>query len=131
MARLIAGAAVGKPFLEPDKVFGIAHLGKSGVDEWASALLKFPNGILAEVSCSVSLAQDNVLRILGTTGRIEVKDFWFAVGREGGLGRITIIAPDGIGETITWRKRAGSIPSRSTRPARPSAPEGRNSRRRA
>jgi len=101
MARLIAGAAAGQPFLEPEKVFGIGHLGKSGVDEWASALLKFPNEILAEVSCSVSLAQDNVLRILGTTGRIEVKDFWFAGGREGGTGAITIHRPDGSVETVT------------------------------
>ena len=42
MARLIAGAAAGKPFAEPDKVAGVAHLGQSGVDEWASALLHFP-----------------------------------------------------------------------------------------
>ena len=101
MARLIAGAVAGKPFLEPTSVAGIAHLGKSGVDEWASALLKFPNEILAEVSCSVSVAQDNVLRILGTTGRIEVKDFWFAGGREGGDGAITIHRPDGSVETVT------------------------------
>ena len=95
MARLIAGAAAGKPFAEPDKVVGAAHLGKSGVDEWASALLHFPDGIVAEVSCSISLAQDNVLRILGTKGRIEVADFWFASGKEGGTGEIRIIRKDG------------------------------------
>ena len=83
MARLIAGAAAGKPFAEPDKVAGAAHLGQSGVDEWASALLHFPGGIVAEVSCSISLNQDNVLRILGTKGRIEVADFWFAGGKRG------------------------------------------------
>ncbi len=88
MARLIAGAAAGKPFAEPDKVAGAAHLGQSGVDEWASALLHFPGGIVAEVSCSISLNQDNVLRILGTKGRIEVPDFWFAGGnRDVGLGQ--------------------------------------------
>ena len=92
MARLIAGAAAGKPFAEPDKVAGVAHLGQSGVDEWASALLHFPGGIVAEVSCSISLNQDNVLRILGTKGRIEVPDFWFAGGnRDVGLGRIDLI----------------------------------------
>ena len=42
MARLIAGAAVGKPFADPVKVAGAAHLGQSGADEWASALLHFP-----------------------------------------------------------------------------------------
>lgn len=102
MARLIAGAAVGGPFAEPDKVVGAAHLGQSGVDEWASALLQFPGGIVAEVSCSVSLNQDNVLRILGTKGRIEVPDFWFAGGdRNVGLGKIDVIGSDGARQTIS------------------------------
>lgn len=90
MARLIAGAAEGKPFLEPDKVSGVGHLGQSGVDEWASAVLKFPNGVIAEVSCSIMAQQDNTLRIIGSEGRIEVKDFWFASGHKGGVGRIEI-----------------------------------------
>ena len=102
MARLIAGAAAGVPFAEPDKVTGTAHLGQSGVDEWASALLHFPGGIVAEVSCSISLNQDNVLRILGTKGRIEVPDFWFAGGnRDVGLGKIEIILSDGTRDTIS------------------------------
>ncbi|WMT85777.1 aldo/keto reductase [Pelagibacterium sp. 26DY04] len=100
MARLIAGAAAGKPFLEPETVSGIAHLGETGVDEWAAAVLKFPGGILAEVSCSVSLAQDNVLRILGTKGRIEVADFWFATGHKGGTAIIDIVRPDGTHEPV-------------------------------
>ncbi|MBB3659286.1 putative dehydrogenase/aryl-alcohol dehydrogenase-like putative oxidoreductase [Rhizobium sp. BK650] len=90
MARLIAGAAAGKPFLDPEKVSGVAHLGQSGVDEWASAVLKFPNEIIAEVSCSIMAQQDNVLRIIGSQGRIEVKDFWFASGHKGGIGKIEI-----------------------------------------
>jgi predicted dehydrogenase/aryl-alcohol dehydrogenase-like predicted oxidoreductase len=102
MVRLIAGAAVGAPFADPDKVFGVAHLGQSGVDEWASAVLHFAGGIVAEVSCSISLNQDNVLRIFGTKGRIEVPDFWFAGGnRDVGLGRIDLIAADGKSETIS------------------------------
>jgi predicted dehydrogenase len=100
MARLIAGAAAGKPFLDPIRVQGAAHLGESGVDEWAAAILSFPNNIIAEVSCSVSLVQDNVLRILGTTGRIELADFWFAGGKQGGTGTIRIVRPDGTSEAI-------------------------------
>ena len=100
MARLIAGAAAGKPFLDPVTVAGAAHLGEAGTDEWASAVLGFANGIIAEVSCSVSVAQDNVLRIFGTTGRMEVKDFWFAGGKEGGTGRIEIIPRDGPPSTV-------------------------------
>ena len=102
MVRLIVGAATGKPFAEPDKVAGVAHLGQSGVDEWASALLHFPGGIVGEVSCSISLDQDNMLRIFGMKGSIEVPDFWFAGGnRDVGLGRIEMIRADGSRETIS------------------------------
>ncbi len=88
-----------------------------GVDEWASAVLKFANGIVAEVSCSIMAAQDNVLRIIGSEGRIEVKDFWFAAG--------TRVATDGsISSRVTRSKPsscpriAGFIPSKSMRPVR-------------
>lgn len=94
MVRLIAGAATGEAFANPTSVSGVAHLGQSGVDEWASALLKFPGDIIGEISCSVSVNQDNVLRILGTTGRIEVADFWFAGWKKGGTGSIEIIRGD-------------------------------------
>lgn len=90
IARLIAGAASGEPYLEPETVFGVAHRAASGVDQWASALLKFSNGIIAEISCSIMVEQDNMLRIYGSDGRIEVKDFWFASGQKGGVGKIEI-----------------------------------------
>lgn len=95
MARLIAGAASGEPWVDPVKVVGTAYLGAEGTDEWASAILTFANGIVADLSGSISLQQDNVLRIFGTAGRIEVKDFWFASGRQGGTGHIEIIPRQG------------------------------------
>ncbi|NTF40310.1 aldo/keto reductase [Rhizobium rhizogenes] len=98
MARLIAGARDGKPFLDPDKVSGVGHLGQTGVDEWASAVLKFPNNVIAEVSCSIMANQDNTLRIIGSEGRLEVTDFWFASGHKGGVGKIELIKG---GETQT------------------------------
>ncbi|TCR00622.1 aldo/keto reductase [Neorhizobium sp. JUb45] len=94
MVRLLAGAVSGISYAEPVSVAGAAHLGQSGVDEWASAVLKFENGIVAEVSCSIMANQDNTLRIIGSKGRIEVKDFWFAGGRKGGTGRIEIVRGD-------------------------------------
>lgn len=100
IARLIAGAVDGKPFVEPKHVLGAGHLGETGIDEWASALLTFPSGILAEVSCSIRAKQDNVLRIIGSEGRIEVQDFWFASGHTGGIGKIEIIRNDGTGRTV-------------------------------
>ena len=102
MARFIAGAASGKPFLDPIKVSGSAHLGKEGTDEWSAAILEFDNGIIAQVSCAVFVSLDNVLRIHGATGRIEVPDFWFAGGnRDVAPGTLDIVRPDGARETIS------------------------------
>ncbi|MBB1249421.1 aldo/keto reductase [Rhizobium sp. G21] len=100
MARLIAGAVEGRPFLDPVKVTGAARLGETGVDEWASAVLKFPNDLVAEVSCSIMATQDNVLRVIGSEGRLEVADFWFAAGHKGGVGKIELFRKDGSHETI-------------------------------
>ena len=101
MARLIAGVAAGKPFLDPVKVAGAGHLGATGVDEWASALLQFPNDVVAEVSGSVMAAQDNSVRVFGSTGWLEAKSPWFCTGREGGTAEIVIHRPDGKDETVT------------------------------
>ncbi|QND54341.1 Gfo/Idh/MocA family oxidoreductase (plasmid) [Phyllobacterium sp. 628] len=100
MSRLIAGSAEGKPFLEPESVTGAGYLGQTGVDEWASATLKFANGVVAEVSCSIMADQDNTLRVIGSKGRIEVKDFWYASGQQGGTGTIEIFKSGGVHETI-------------------------------
>ena len=99
MALLIAGAAAGMDYLEPVSVTGSAQIGASGVDEWASAVLGFDNGILAELSCSIRVTQDNMLSIMGSRGRLTMRDFWFAGGKEGGTA--TIFVYDNAGdETI-------------------------------
>ena len=57
-----------------------------------------------------------MLRILGTKGRIEVPDFWFAGGREGGIGKIDIIPRDGARAHRRGQRAApGSTPLKSTR----------------
>jgi predicted dehydrogenase/aryl-alcohol dehydrogenase-like predicted oxidoreductase len=105
MARLIAGAAAGKPFLDPQKVAGVGHLGATGVDEWASAVLQFPNDIVAEVSGSVAVAQDNTVRVFGTTGWFEVKSPWFCTGHQGGTADIIVHRPGGGEEKIRVREK--------------------------
>ena len=101
MARFVAGAALGKPFADPIKVSGTAKLNAEGTDDWAAAVLTFENGIVAQVSCAVMVNLDNVLRIHGSEGRIEVPDFWFAGGdRTKGVGKIDIIK-NGKTETIS------------------------------
>jgi predicted dehydrogenase/aryl-alcohol dehydrogenase-like predicted oxidoreductase len=107
MARLIAGAAAGKPFLDPVKVSGSARLNAERTDDWAAAVLEFDNGIVAQVACAVFVNLDNVLRVHGSAGRMEVPDFWFAGGnRDQGLGRIDIVKPDGSRETISVNETA-------------------------
>ena len=73
LARLVAGVASGGTVAEPDRVAALAHLGETGVDEIASAILHFPAGLVAELSCSIVQQQDNVARIYGSEGRIEVE----------------------------------------------------------
>jgi predicted dehydrogenase/aryl-alcohol dehydrogenase-like predicted oxidoreductase len=92
MARLLVGAVTGKGFADPVKVAGTAKLNAEGTDDFAAALLTFENGIVAQVSCAVMANLDNVLRIHGSEGRIDVPDFWFAGGnRDQGLGKIDIV----------------------------------------
>lgn len=107
MARFIAGAASGKTFLDPIKVSGAATLGKAGTDEWSAAVLTFENGVIAQVSCAIYVNLDNVLRIHGHKGRIEVPNFWFANGnRDQGLGKIDVILADGTRQTISVNETA-------------------------
>ncbi len=75
-ARLIAGAALGCGIAEPLSVVGAAHLGATGVDEHASAILRFPGGILAEVATGIRLNRENDLTIVGTTGTIHLDHPW-------------------------------------------------------
>jgi predicted dehydrogenase/aryl-alcohol dehydrogenase-like predicted oxidoreductase len=107
LSRLVAGAAAGKPFADPVSIVAAGHLGTSGVDEWAAAILRFPGDLIAQVSTGVTLAQDNVARIFGTLGRIEVASPWFCSGREGGRSTITVRLASGesretVIETADW-----------------------------
>lgn len=96
MSRFIAGAAVGRPFVDPVSVSGTATLNAEGTDNWAAAVLTFEGGIIAQVACGPFLRLDNILRIHGSEGRLELPDFWFAGGtRDYSPGRMDLIRPDG------------------------------------
>lgn len=82
MARLIAGG-------EPIEVKGTAHLGRTGVDEWAAATLKFANGIVAQVSTAVQCNLENVCRIYGSDGWILLPTPWVP-SRGGGQSKIIV-----------------------------------------
>jgi predicted dehydrogenase/aryl-alcohol dehydrogenase-like predicted oxidoreductase len=88
MARLVAGAALGQPFANPVilsdgyrndlEIKGFAHLGaESGVDEWATATVKFPGDIFANLVCGLHLRTESTVRIWGTAGHLVVPNPWF------------------------------------------------------
>lgn len=89
LARLVAGAAAGKDFLDPVNVVGCGHLGPTGVDEWAAATLEFPGGIIAQVATGVALQQENVARVFGSDGWFLVHSPWGGE-RGGGTTKITL-----------------------------------------
>lgn len=76
MARLVAGIATGKPFVDPIEVKGCGHFSPTGVDTWATASLKFPGEILATLTTSVEVQQHNTVRIYGSNGNIFVPAPW-------------------------------------------------------
>ena len=93
MARLVAGAASGKPFLDPVAVTGAGVLHpESGADVYAAATLKFENGVIVQVSTGVGLTQDNVVRIYGTAGWLLVPSPW-VINREGGSSKLLLHKP--------------------------------------
>jgi predicted dehydrogenase/aryl-alcohol dehydrogenase-like predicted oxidoreductase len=95
-ARLLAGAAAGLPFAEPERIEGTARLHpETGADVDAQAMLVFPRGIVAQVSCGVGLSEDNVMRINGTGGRIVVPNPY-------------VPAPDG-GMTVIELHQGGKV----------------------
>jgi predicted dehydrogenase/aryl-alcohol dehydrogenase-like predicted oxidoreductase len=83
LTRLIAGMATGQPFASPESVSGAATLLETGVDGWAVATLKFPGGILGQLSTGVQLNQDNGITIHGAEGSIRIPNCWIPA-KEGG-----------------------------------------------
>ena len=76
-ARLIAGAAAGRDFLDPVAVHAAGYLHpQTRVDEYAAAVLSFQGGMIAQVATSVGVEQENVARVYGTTGSIFVPEPW-------------------------------------------------------
>jgi len=83
LARLIAGAAEGRPFADPVTVKGAGILAPTGVDTVAYGLLGFASGVTAEIACATSRAMDNRAVITGSRGRIVIDDPWVP-GRDAG-----------------------------------------------
>jgi predicted dehydrogenase len=94
ITRLIAGAAQGLPFANPEKVSGYARLHpEAGTDLYAVASAQFPGGILGQLATGVMLNQDHGVRIFGIEGSIHLPAP-FTMAREGGSTTI-FLTPKG------------------------------------
>jgi len=102
MVRLVAGAAVGKDFENPVELKAVAKMNDAtGVDEYTVASLRFPGGVLAQLSTGVQVNQESVVRVYGSEGYITVLEPWIP-GREGGA------------VTMLLHKRGASEPEKIT-----------------
>lgn len=72
IARLIAGAAIGQRFSNPERVVGTGYVGETHVDEYAVASLSFAGGIIAELFSGVRVNGGSKVHIYGTEGSIFV-----------------------------------------------------------
>jgi predicted dehydrogenase len=76
MARLIAGAATGRPFLDPLAVKAAGKVSESGVDLYTAATLQFEQDIIAEISCGVALQMPVEATVYGEEGTISLVNPW-------------------------------------------------------
>ncbi len=81
-ARLIAGIGDGV-FADPVEVKGVGHLGRTNVDEVAFGLLKFANGITAEISCAVARNLGETVEVFCENGSLRLANPWVP-GRNAG-----------------------------------------------
>lgn len=83
MARLVAGVANGKDFIDPVEVKAVGQVGDTRVDEYALAVLKFPGGVLAELLTGVRVGAENTVRIYGSEGSIDIHHPWTPPAKTG------------------------------------------------
>lgn len=105
MARLIAGAATGKPFENPDSVKAVGKIGITGVDEESYALLHFPGGMTAQCAVAISQDMDSGAWISGSSGQIYLSNPW-TPGRNAGPSDATLTITTDAGVRTEDIKRA-------------------------
>jgi predicted dehydrogenase len=75
-ARFVAGAVSGQPFADPVEVKATGVLGSTGVDDHAAAVLKFADGIVAQLTTSITCNLPGEIAVFGTDGVISVPNPW-------------------------------------------------------
>ena len=75
--RLVAGAARGRDFAEPISVKATGKLGKTGCDDYTTALFDFGDGLYATCLTGVRLNAGGSATIYGTKANLRVPSPWF------------------------------------------------------
>ncbi|MDA0709357.1 MAG: Gfo/Idh/MocA family oxidoreductase [bacterium] len=76
MARLVAGAAVGKAYLDPTAVKATGVIGETGVDYYTTAVLQFPHDMIAQISTGVACNLPGELTVFGSEGILSLPQPW-------------------------------------------------------
>jgi len=99
-ARLIAGAAVGQPFLDPIDVRAVGALHPTTtIDVYTAAVLRFQSGMIAQVATGVGLYQDSSVRIFGSRAWLHVIEPWLP-GVGGRVARLVLYREGEAAEEI-------------------------------
>jgi predicted dehydrogenase len=100
-ARLVAGLVEGRAFAEPVELQALGEVGPTGVDELATAALRFASGLTATVTCAVRHDLGTAVTIYGERGRVELPDPWLPGGQRQGLVSSFTIHGEAAPETVT------------------------------
>ncbi len=98
--RLVAGAALGKPFAEPLELKAVGTLAPSGADAYTVAVARFENGIVAQLHTGVSLNGGGFCRVIGDKATLRVPSPWFCSPVEGRDETLLVLEQDGKAEDI-------------------------------
>ncbi len=60
----------------PQRVCGVADIGRTGVDEYAAVSMSFPGGVVANVACGFNALADGAAYLYGSDGFIKLHKFW-------------------------------------------------------
>lgn len=90
MARLVGGAASGRPFANVTRMQGSVRRAPNGVDQQAYAVAELEGDVTAVISAPLNLLQTAGVRIHGEQGEIHIPSPWLCTGRTGGRSVISV-----------------------------------------